>query len=101
MSNERSSTLTAFLLGGIIGVGLALLYAPDSGYETRRRLREGYDDAEDWAKDKMGDAKERIEDGTDKVKDLLGDKKEDIRAAIDAGKEAYNKGKDKLFKESV
>ncbi len=101
MSNERGSTLVALLLGGIIGAGLALLYAPDSGYETRRRLREGYDDAEDWAKDKLGDAKERIEDGTDKVKDLLGDKKEDIKAAIDAGKEAYHKGKEKFFKESV
>ncbi len=101
MSNDRSSTLIVFLLGGIIGAGLALLYAPDSGYETRRRLREGYDDAEDWAKDKFGDAKERIEDGTDKVKDLLGDKKEDIKAAIEAGKEAYHKGKDSFFKESV
>jgi gas vesicle protein len=93
--------MMAFLLGGIIGAGVALLYAPDSGYETRRRLREGYDDAEDWAKDKLDDAKERLGDGSDKVKDLLGDKKEDIKAAIEAGKEAYHKGKDKFFKESV
>lgn len=101
MSDDKGSTLLVFLLGGIIGAGLAVLYAPDSGYETRRRLREGYDDAEDWAKDRIGDAKERIEGRTDKVKDLLDDKKEDIRAAIDAGKDAYHKGKEKFFKESV
>ncbi len=101
MSNDNSSTMLAFLLGGIIGAGLALLYAPDSGYETRKRLREGYDDAEDWAKDKIGDAKERIGGRTDKVKDLLGDKKEDVRAAIEAGKDAYHKGKEKFFKESI
>ncbi len=101
MSDDKNSTLLVFLLGGIIGAGLAILYAPDSGYETRRKLREGYDDAEDWAKDKIGGAKERLEDGSDKVKDLLSDKKEDLRAAIDAGKDAYLKGKDKFFKESV
>ncbi len=101
MSDDKGSTLLVFLLGGIIGAGLAVLYAPDSGYETRRRLREGYDDAEDWAKDRIGDAKERIEGRTDKVKDLLGDRNEDIRDAIDAGKDAYHKGKDKFFKESV
>ncbi len=101
MSDDKNSTLLVFLLGGIIGAGLAVLYAPDSGYETRRKLREGYDGAEDWAKDKIGDAKERFEDGSDKVKDLLSDKKEDLRAAIDAGKDAYHKGKDKFFNESV
>ena len=101
MSDDKGSTLLVFMFGGIIGAALALLYAPDSGYETRKRLREGYDDAEDWAKDKIGDAKERIGGRTDKVKDLLSDKKEDIRAAIDAGKDAYHKGKEKFFKESI
>ena len=101
MSDDKNSTLLVFLLGGIIGASLAILYAPDSGYETRRRLREGYDGAEDWAKDKIGDAKERFGDGSDKVKDLLSDKRGDLRAAIDAGKDAYHKGKDKFFKETV
>jgi gas vesicle protein len=101
MSNDRGNTMLAFLLGGIIGAGIALLYAPDSGYETRRRIREGYDDAEDWAKDKYSGAKDRIEDGTGRVKDILGDRKEDLRSAIDAGKDAYSKGKKKFLKESV
>ncbi len=41
MSDERCSTggiLVAFLAGGLIGAGLALLYAPASGRETREKI---------------------------------------------------------------
>ena len=46
MSDDRgSNTLLAFLLGGIAGAAVALLYAPRSGRETREmlgeKLREG------------------------------------------------------------
>ena len=41
MANEGSSTgsvLIAFVLGAAAGAAVALLYAPASGEETRRRL---------------------------------------------------------------
>ena len=101
MSNGRGNTLIAFLLGGIIGAGIALLYAPESGQETRRRIKEGCDDAGEWAKDKVNDARDRVEGGATKIKDVLTDRKEDIRSAIIAGKDAYQRGKEKFLKENV
>lgn len=42
MSKERGcvpAILLAFLLGGVVGTGLSLLFAPLSGGETRDRIR--------------------------------------------------------------
>jgi gas vesicle protein len=69
--------LTAFAIGALVGAGIALLYAPRSGKETRevlaRRARE--------LKDKAGDA-------LDKAKETIREKKTEIAAAVEAGKEA-------------
>ncbi|MBI1910672.1 MAG: YtxH domain-containing protein [Deltaproteobacteria bacterium] len=99
MENNRS-TFLAFFVGGLIGAGLALLFAPQAGNETRRRIKEGFEDAGDWAKDKYQDTRYRVAEGTGKVKQMVTDKKEDISAAYEAGKEAYYKGRERLSKES-
>lgn len=99
MENNRS-TFLAFFVGGLIGAGLALLFAPQAGNDTRRRIKEGFEDAGDWAKDKYQDTRYRVTEGTGKVKQMVTDKKEDISAAFEAGKEAYYKGRERLSKES-
>ena len=98
MSEDRGNTFLAFVLGGIVGAAVALLYAPAAGAETRRRLREGFDDAGDWTRDKYGDAVDTFGGGADRVKDIMEEKKEDLKAAYEAGKDAYYKGKERLFK---
>lgn len=40
MSNNSGSTMLALLTGAAIGAGIGLLYAPESGEETRRKLGE-------------------------------------------------------------
>ncbi|MBI5588281.1 MAG: YtxH domain-containing protein [Deltaproteobacteria bacterium] len=99
MSTDRSA-LFAFLLGGVIGAGIALLYAPQAGYETRKRIRHGAEDAENWARDTFRDtvegARETVAEGTEKVRHIISEKKEDIHVAIQAGKDAYYKEKDRL-----
>ena len=50
MSGNRGNMVLAFLAGGAIGAGLALLFAPATGAETRKRLKEGAHDATDWAR---------------------------------------------------
>jgi gas vesicle protein len=53
-NNGSGSMLVAFMLGALAGAAVALLYAPTSGEETRRKLaekaREGRDKAEDLAR---------------------------------------------------
>lgn len=38
MNEQRLSWLTGFVLGGLIGAGLALLFAPQSGKDTREKI---------------------------------------------------------------
>lgn len=72
----------SFLLGGLIGAGLALLLAPQSGRETRQKIR-----------DITGDVKRKATDYVEKAKEEVTST---ITSAIEAGKEAYEKEKERL-----
>ena len=83
--------LSAFLLGGLVGAGVALLLAPQSGTETRRKMEELVDDVKEKASDCAGTAKEKVVSTVDKAKELYKEKKVALSAAVEAGKEAYEK----------
>ena len=75
-------TLVAFLLGAAVGAGVALLVAPASGEDTRKKL---------------GDAARRIGNNVgDKVslaKDELSRRTDDVRSAVVAGRDAYTRAR--------
>jgi gas vesicle protein len=79
--------VTAFAIGAALGAGVALLYAPRSGKDTRKLLtKKGRE-----LKDKAGDL---LEDATD----LIQEKKAALAAALESGKEVIREGKAKLEK---
>ncbi|MEK6725857.1 MAG: YtxH domain-containing protein [Deltaproteobacteria bacterium] len=90
-----TNTVLGFLLGGAIGAGIALLYAPASGEETRRRIREGAEKARVRTKEGYDAALEEIEERLEAIKNSMQEKKDEVRTAYEAGKEAYQKEKAK------
>lgn len=44
---NTGNTLLALITGAAIGAGIGLLYAPESGEETRKKLRKDAQDAQD------------------------------------------------------
>ena len=78
MSEQRVDSLLAFLLGAAVGAGIALLLAPASGEETRKKL---------------GDTARRVGlDVGDRVASTgedLAHHAEDVRTAVSAGRDAY------------
>ena len=81
MSNNDShagTVLVSFVLGAIAGAAVALLYAPGSGEDTRRKLaekaREGRDRAEQLARD---------------GREFIKRHREDLTSAIDRGREVF------------
>jgi gas vesicle protein len=88
---SSGSVLLAFVLGGMVGAGVALLLAPQSGTETRREIEELADDVKEKAADYAGMAKEKVVSTVDKAKELYKEKKVALSAAVEAGKEAYEK----------
>jgi len=78
VERETSSPLWWLLAGGALGAGLALLFAPDSGEQTRlslaRRLRRLRDSAEEVLDEfNEGAGEEVAEDDLDEDVDDLGD----------------------------
>jgi len=64
MSDENEGHTRSFaaglVLGGLIGAGLALLFAPHSGEETRRMIRRRSRKLADGARDRYDDLKDRV-----------------------------------------
>ena len=73
-----SSVATGFAVGALIGAGVALLLAPGSGKETRRRIS-------DAGTRLSNTARNRIDDVLDSANDL----KRDAKSALKAGREAF------------
>lgn len=82
---STGSVFLSFLLGGIVGAGLAMLLAPQSGRETREKIREFAEDVKD-----------RVASTVEKGKDIFEQKKSAITTAVEAGKEAYEKERERL-----
>ena len=83
--------LSTFLLGGLVGAGVALLLAPQSGTETRRKIEELADAVKEKATDYAGTAKEKVVSTVDKAKELYEEKKVAVSTAVEACKKAYEK----------
>jgi gas vesicle protein len=99
MSEERGSApaiLLAFLLGGVVGAGLALLFAPQSGKETRERIKDLTDEVREKAEGAIEEIRDKVKETLDVGKKTLEEKKSIVSAALEAGKEAFEKEKEKL-----
>lgn len=88
----------SFFLGGLIGAGVALLFAPKSGKETREKIKELAVEAKEKVEDVVEQVKGKATSAVEKGKGLYEEKKSIVTTAIEAGKEAYEKEKEKLAK---
>ena len=87
MSEAKSSprsALTTFAVGALIGAGVALLYAPQSGKETRKLLAR-----------KGKQLKDKAQDTVENAQEFISDRKADFAAVIHSGKEVVDHAKHK------
>ena len=99
--NERS-ILVPFLVGGVIGAGIALLMAPKSGKETRKdvmdfavRTRDAISKSIDKSKALYVDGKTAVADAIENGTALYEGGKAAVVNAFEAGKDAFLKERDK------
>jgi gas vesicle protein len=87
------TVMMSFLLGGLAGAAVALLMAPQSGEETRRRLGEFRDDVKDRADEYLHEAREKVDDAIERGKDMAHDAREKVDDTVERGKEYYEEKK--------
>jgi gas vesicle protein len=96
---KKSGGLGSFLLGIAVGAGIALLFAPQSGEETRRGLARSARRARRVARDAVGDvgqvvtdtfesARRQVEDRIDQARESIEIKRDQVHRAVHAGREA-------------
>jgi len=82
--DNGGSFFAGFLLGGLIGAGLALLFAPQPGQETVTQLKQ-----------KTEQLKERLADlSPDEVRKLIS---ETVKEAVEEGREAAFRTKEEML----
>jgi len=70
-SNNTGKLIGALLLGAAIGGALGILFAPDKGSETRKKILSKSDDLTDALKEKLNDFMEELKKEAETVKDKM------------------------------
>ncbi|MDP4129473.1 MAG: YtxH domain-containing protein [Bacteroidota bacterium] len=86
---NTSRILLGFVAGAAVGAALGILFAPDKGTETRRKISEKSNDV-------AGSLKEKFSDLVDGVKDKFSGIKSDAEDVAEKGYTAYNRSKSEM-----
>mgnify|MGYP004553994791 FL=1 len=78
----KGDSLLAFIAGAAAGLTLGLLFAPEKGEETRRKLKETVGDAADSARARARLARVELNDLKAELRDQAEDLREDVRVKI-------------------
>ena len=107
MEDDYRKIAAAFLLGGLVGAAVALLYAPKSGRETRKDIAKTarkikketvhlVEDAVDSINDFAGDMRDKVTDVIERGKDLSDGAKKEIIRNLEHGQKVIEKQKKRI-----
>jgi gas vesicle protein len=84
MSDDRGAggVMVAFMLGAIAGAAVALLVAPTSGEETRRKLGE-----------KAREGRDKASEAARQGREFLRNQRDGLSTAFERGKEAFEQAR--------
>jgi len=109
--HESSAGWSVFVAGALIGAGVALLLAPQTGSELRGMLRnyasrtkddlvdrgrDAWDTAVERGKEYMETGREAVKDAGRTARDYVETGREAIKSGMETGKEAIKSGKDTI-----
>ncbi len=84
IEKKEGSVMVPFLVGGLVGAGIALLLAQKSGKELRQDIR-----------DVASNTRERITSAVEQGREFYAGSTAAVKSAIEAGKLAYVEEKEK------
>ena len=88
-NNQSGSNFLYFLTGISVGALIGILFAPQSGRETRDYITTRTEEGRGYVTKKSQDLRGQASEYVDRGKEMVQDQKEHLAAAIDAGKQTY------------
>lgn len=89
MSDRNGGGILWFLAGLGIGAVVGILYAPQSGSETREFLMSKAEEGGEYMRKRAAEARDQAGQWAEKGKQAYQSQKEQIRSAVEAGRQAY------------
>ena len=86
---EDNNKISYFFLGLGLGVAAGLLFAPQSGEETRVMLKNKADEGRDLLKVRSEALRDQANETLQRGKETVSRHRENLTSAMDAGKQAY------------
>lgn len=82
-SNSTGKLMSAILMGAAIGGVLGILFAPDKGSETRKKIATKGNDLTDAVKDKVNEIADKFRKEVDAIKNQANDFAENGKSVVE------------------
>ena len=86
---DDNKGLSYFFLGLGVGVAVGMMFAPQTGAETRVLLKSKAAGGGDYLRRRTDELRDGAEDLVERGRTLVGRQREQFSAAVEAGKQAY------------
>lgn len=86
IERDKGGGVGAFVLGALVGAGIALLLAPKSGAETQEDIKR-------QARKLRTSAEERVREAQRQIEERLGEVREGVQTRMDGVKDAVTAGR--------
>jgi len=96
VEREGGSGLAPFLLGALLGAGIALLLAPRSGEETQREIREGATRLKEAAEARLREVQDQVESRLELAREEVAGRVDALRQAVESGRETAREARSEL-----
>lgn len=88
IERDGGGGLGSFVLGALVGAGLALLFAPQSGEDTQEEIKARALKFKDVARDRVRDAQSNLEGRLSTAREHVQTRVESVKDAVDSGRKA-------------
>lgn len=86
----------SFILGTLVGAGLALLFAPKSGEETQEELKAGALKLKSSAQERLKESQENLEARLVAARENVHARVESVKEAVESGRQAASEAREDL-----
>jgi gas vesicle protein len=98
IERDSGGGVGSFILGALVGAGIALLFAPKAGVETQEDLKRQARKLRSAAEDRVREAQRQIEERLGEVREGVQTRIDNVKEAVTAGRSAATDARTDLEK---